>query len=111
MGHANQSIHVDVSRIESAETRRAIRMLLQQLEDVIAHQQTQIEALVELITEKHVASLSEFRRAVQQITDRSNQRSERIHSQISAVLHTPPPVPREASAEEPEEETRQVYRL
>jgi hypothetical protein len=114
MPQTNHPLSVDLTRIDNAEVRRALRQVMQQVHDTLAQQQVQIEALLELITEKNVASLSEFRRAVQQITARSTERIERIHqelSQFSTPSH-PPPAEREKRRHDPDEdEVRQVYRL
>lgn len=108
----NQTISVDLSRIDNAEVRRAVRQLVVQLQETILHQQIQIEALLELVTEKHVASLSEFRRAVQQLTDRRTERLGRIHSEVAQVPSTPPvQIPLRSQEEVEEDRPGKVYRL
>ena len=107
----SKPLSVDLSRIENAEVRRAIRQLVQQLQETILHQQIQIEALLELITERNVASLSEFRRAVNQVTARASERTGRIHEHVSQAV-SPASLQANAREAEPvEEPTRRVYKL
>lgn len=105
------TISVDLSRIDNAEVRRAMRQLVMQLQETIALQQAQIEALLELITEKHVASLSEFRRAMQQLIDRKTERLGRIHSEVAHAASTPPVQNPLRNVDEPEENGHKIYRL
>lgn len=107
-------LNVDLTRIENAEVRRAVRQLVQQLQETIARQQVEIEALLELMLEKHIASLSEFRRQVQRVSQHATERNERVHSQAVQTVTPQPPAnlqvnPREADVQE--EQGRQVYRL
>lgn len=106
-------LNVDLTRIENAEVRRAVRQLVQQLQETIARQQIEIEALLELMLEKHVASLSEFRRQVQRVQQHSSERNERVHSQVVQTVTPQPPANLQVTAREVEapEEGRQVYRL
>ncbi len=104
------TLNVDLSRIESPEIRRAIRQLIQQLQEIISQQQIQIEALVEMTVDKHVWSQSEYRRYVQKIAQTATGRTEHPH--------TPPVREQAASVEATPREMditddtgRQVYRL
>jgi len=108
------SLTVDLTRIDNAEVRRALRQLLQQAQEQLNHQQIQIEALMELIAEKHVASVSEIRRAVQRVATHS-ERAGRIHAQITQAVREGSGNllvnPREAESPDQDVETRQIYRL
>ncbi len=73
------TLNVDLTRIENAEVRRAIRQLVQQLQEVITQQQIQIEALVEMTVEKHVWSMSEYRRYVLKLSQNAAARPEHPH--------------------------------
>lgn len=110
---ATHQLNVDLTRIENAEVRRAMRQLVQQMQETIAQQQMQIEALLELILEKHVASLSEFKRHMQRIAQQPGGHSDRLHGPIVPPVreqHTSLQVtPREV--EPSDEDGRQVYRL
>lgn len=112
MAHVtSQPINVDLTRIENAEVRRAMRQLVQQMQETIAQQQLHIEALIELILEKHIASSSEYKRQLQRIAQHPGGHGDRVHTQvIPPVQHAPnlEAAPREIDTPE---EGRHVYRL
>ena len=107
------TLNVDLTRIENPEIRRAIRHLIQQLQEIISQQQVQIEALVEMTVDKHVWSQSEYRRYVQKISQSATGRPERPHTVPV------PPVRDQASdlqanpreTDVPDDQSHQVYRL
>lgn len=107
------SLNVDLTRIENAEVRRAIRQLIQQMQEIITQQQVEIEALLELMLDKNISSVGEFRRHVQRIAQRASERNERVHSQVAQAMrernHSLEATPREVESDE--QEGRQVYRL
>ena len=105
------AINVDLTRIENAEVRRAVRQLTQQVQEIISQQQIEIEALLQLMLDKNVSSISEFRRHVQRMAQRASERNDRVHSQIAQTMRDNglQATPREVAPEEPE--SRQVYRL
>ena len=74
------TLNVDLTRIENAEVRRAVRQLIQQLQEIISQQQVEIEALLEMMLDKNLSSISEFRRHVQRIAQRSK-RAKRTRAQ------------------------------
>jgi len=85
MPHGGSLPNVDVSTISDPDVRRAFRMVVQQNQQLTArmHQQQQeIEAVVQLILEKHVASVSEFKRHMLKLQS-GDARSERLHSMIT----------------------------
>lgn len=106
------TLNVDLSRIENPEVRRAIRHLIQQLQEIISQQQVQIEALVEMTVDKHVWSQSEYRRYVQKIMQSAAGRADRPHVPIppardqAAALQVNP-----KESDISEDTGRQVYRL
>ncbi len=107
------TLNVDLTRIENAEVRRAVRQLIQQLQEIVTQQQVQIEALIELAVDKHVGSMSEYRRYVQKIAQNATGRNERIHAQIAQTMRDNT-VGLQATPQEmdiPEEQGRQIYRL
>lgn len=105
------ALNVDLTRIENAEVRRAVRQLIQQMQEIISQQQIEIEALLQVMLDKNVSSISEFRRHVQRIAQRVNERTDRTHGQAVQAIRDkgqmqPTPV------EPPEDpEARHVYRL
>lgn len=110
------SLNVDLTRIENAETRRALRQIVQQTQESIDLQQVEIEALLELMLEKHLAGLSEFKRIVQRIQQHASERHDRMHSALTGPGTgrdgAAAPVPKPASPSMDDEESgRQVYRL
>src|SRR5437762_14101190 len=78
---------VDLSRIDDPETRRAIRAVHQQLTETISRQQMEIEALVEVLMEKHMTSIGEFRRHMMRVSQK-DARGSRLHDQLMAP-HAP----------------------
>ena len=85
---------LDLSRIDDPETRRAIRAVHQQLTDTISRQQMEIEALVEVLIEKHMTSIGEFRRHMMRVSQK-DARGMRLHDQLMA------PSPSHAPAAKP----------
>lgn len=111
MSHgAKPALNVDVTRIESAETRRTLRAMTQQLHEIIGQQQTEIEALLQMITDKHIGSMGEFKRYVQRIAEHNSQRAERVHTQLTHAMKEQGPEKIMEVESDPEPE-RQVYRL
>jgi hypothetical protein len=83
--HGSSLPNVDVSAISDPDIRRAFRMMVQQNQQLTArmHQQQQeIEAMLQLILEKHVASVSEFKRHMLKLQS-GDARSERLHTMIT----------------------------
>ena len=114
---------VDVSSITDPDVRRAFRSLLQasQLMSArIQQQQQEIEALLQMMVEKHIGSIGEFKRHMIKLQN-ADPRSERLHGQIAgspapaAPAHTttPPqqPVPRRAEIAQPEMDSHRRYTL
>jgi TolA-binding protein len=78
---------VDVTLIEDPNVRRAVRavvQLSQGMELRIRQQQQEIEALLQMMTEKHVGSVGEFKRHLLRL-QQGDARGERIHGQIAAA--------------------------
>jgi hypothetical protein len=55
---------LDLAQIDDPQLRRAMRQLQQQLAATVAHQQAEIDALLEVLLEKHVTSMGEFKRVL-----------------------------------------------
>jgi hypothetical protein len=87
---------IDVSAITDPDVRRAVRSMVQLQQTTMAqvHQQQQeIEALLQMLVEKHVGSIGEFKRHMIKMQS-ADPRSERLHGQIASV----PPVHASGSA-------------
>ena len=84
-----QAPALDLSRVDDPETRRAIRAVHQSMADTMARQQMEIEALVEVLMEKHLTSIGEFRRHMQKLSQK-DARGTRLHDQLTASpAHAP----------------------
>jgi TolA-binding protein len=78
---------VDLGTIGDPDVRRVIRQVValnQQLHAQIKQQQTEIEALLQMMVEKHIGSLGEFKRHLLKL-QQGGARTERIHEQITGV--------------------------
>ena len=89
--HTGQS-NLDLTRIDDPETRRAIRAVHQQLTETISRQQMEIEALVEVLMEKHMTSIGEFRRHMMRVSQK-DARGTRLHDQLMAPAPSHAPAP------------------
>jgi hypothetical protein len=58
---------LDLTRIDDPEVRRAMRALCQHVTGELQRQQLEIETLLELMIDKHVTSLGEFKVHLQRI--------------------------------------------
>jgi hypothetical protein len=119
---SNASLNVDLTRVTDPEVRKAFRNLVQQVQQALDTQQIEIEAMLEMMVDKHVGSLSEFKRNVQKIQQRTTERAERVHLQLSQTLREqnrpkPVPAPAPAPASQAQDDSddpepgRHVYRL
>jgi hypothetical protein len=78
---------VDISTITDPDIRRVVRQVVQlnqQLSSQIRQQQNEIEALLQMMIEKHVGSLGEFKRHMLKL-QQGGARTERIHEQIASA--------------------------
>ena len=85
---ASQS-QVDVSTIPDPDIRRAFRAVVQinqQLGIRVHQQQQEIEALLQMMVEKHVGSVGEFKRHMLRLQT-ADARSERLHGQVAEAAH------------------------
>ena len=88
MPHSGSLPNVDVSTISDPDVRRAFRMVVQQNQQLTArmHQQQQeIEALLQMMLEKHVGSLGEFKRLMLRL-QAGDARGERIHGMLTGAM-------------------------
>ena len=71
-----------IANVPDPDVRRALRALYQDLQQTIQHHQMEIQALLEMMLEKHVGSIGEYKRHLTRLQQGGVPRSERIQSQI-----------------------------
>lgn len=77
---------LDLRLIDDPGVRQALRSFHQQVMDALKQQQMEVDALLDLLMEKNVTSLGEFKRQLMKLQQNA-QRSERIHSVLTATTH------------------------
>jgi hypothetical protein len=78
---------VDVSSITDPDIRRALRAVVQvnqHLSAQVHQQQQEIESLLQMLVEKHIGSVGEFKRHMLKMQS-ADPRSERLHGQIAGA--------------------------
>jgi hypothetical protein len=78
-----------LSSIPDPDMRRAIRTVYHDLHATIEKQQVEIQALLEVVLEKHVTSIGEYKRHLARVQQGGTARTERISSQIGAPVAPP----------------------
>jgi hypothetical protein len=104
MPHSHSLPNLDVSTISDPDVRRAFRMVVQQNQQLTArmHQQQQeIEALLQMMLEKHVGSVGEFKRHMLKL-QAGDARGERLHGMITGTAAVAAPVTAPTRRPEPE---------
>jgi len=94
---------VDVSTISDPDVRRVIRQVVvlnQTLSAQIKQQQNEIESLLQMMIEKHVGSLGEFKRHMLKL-QQGGAKTERLHEQIAGVTQVGADNPRAAGVSQP----------
>jgi hypothetical protein len=86
----------DFSSIHDPEMRRGLRAFHQHFSDIINRQQMEIDAIMELMLEKHVGSLGELKRQLIKV-QQNPARHARIHEQLEAATHPAAAQPRGVS--------------
>ena len=77
----------EITAIHDPDVRRALRAMYNELHTTIEHHQIEIQALLELMLEKHVGSIGEYKRHLTRLQQGGVGRSERIQGQISAATN------------------------
>ena len=77
----------EITAIHDPDVRRALRAMYNELHTTIEHHQIEIQALLELMLEKHVGSIGEYKRHLTRLQQGGVGRSERIQGQISAAAN------------------------
>lgn len=95
---APQPFGIDVSLVEPAETRRSLRTALQQIELRFQEQQNEIEALIDMLCDRHAISVGEFKVYLRR-TQQRDEKAARLHASLAQAAHlTPPQAPPAAPA-------------
>ena len=76
---------LDLSTVNDPDVRRALRKVYQELCDTMQRQDLEIQALLEMMLEKHIGSLGEYKRHLLK-PQQGGARSARIQGQISSTL-------------------------
>jgi len=79
---------VDLTRVDDPETRRAIRAVFQHMNDTMTRQQMEIEALIEVLIEKHLTSIGEIKRHMMRLHQK-DARGMRLHDQLMMQVTAP----------------------
>ena len=79
----------EIQEVHDPEVRRALRAMYHELAGSVQRHQVEIEAMLALILEKRVASMSEYRLHLSRLQQGLSQRGERIHEQLTSGLRPP----------------------
>jgi hypothetical protein len=79
---------IDLNLVQDPDVRRTLRALQQQMAEKLTEQQYQIDAMLEMMLEKHIGSIGEFKRHLLRVQQK-DARSERLHDTIVAAAHAP----------------------
>lgn len=82
----------DLSQIDDPNVRRALKTLHTQTTAMLQRQQLEIDALLEMMLEKHIGSLGEFRRYLVRL-QQDQTRSQRIRSAVATAAQPGPAAP------------------
>lgn len=87
---------VDVSTIMDPDVRRVLRKIQEEYMTQLSQQRAELDAILEVLLEKHVTSVGELRRQVMKIQQQQQQqgsRSGRLHDALWGSGGTPPTGP------------------
>jgi hypothetical protein len=85
-------IESQIALIADPAARRAMRALQQEVVSTLSKQQTEIDALLEMMMEKHVGSLGEFKRHLVRL-QQNHSRGDRIHDILNSASAAMTPHP------------------
>ena len=105
----------DLSHIQDPDVRRALRVMNQQVTEALNRHQMEIEALVEVLLERHLTSIGEFKRASNElrhtldeeirVEEQKEQRSKIESEQNSAIDAATVMTPASPDTHAPDDET------
>lgn len=84
-----------IATVPDPDVRRALRAIYQDLHQTVHNQQIEIQALLEMMLEKHVGSIGEYKRHLTRLQQGGVARSERIQGQIDGAVAPRGMTPRE----------------
>ena len=79
-----------IASVPDPDVRRALRAMYNDLQQTIQHHQMEIQALLEMMLEKHVGSIGEYKRHLTRLQQGGVPRSERIQGQMNSTPGTAP---------------------
>ena len=88
--HSAATGGVDFSSIPDPDVRRALRAMYQELSATVQRQEIEIQAMLELMLEKHIGSIGEYKRHLTRLQQPGTGRSSRIHDQIASTIAARP---------------------
>ena len=88
MPEPTQGDALDLSQIDDHHVRRALKTLHTQVTTTLHRQQLEIDALLEMMLEKHVGSIGEFKRHLVRL-QQDHSRSQRLHAAMASPAHAP----------------------
>jgi len=78
----------EIASVHDPDVRRALRAMYNELHTTIELHQQEIQALLEMMLEKHVGSIGEYKRHLTRLQQGgAGGRSERIHGQIAGATN------------------------
>ena len=82
---------LDLSSVSDPDVRRALRAIYQELQTTVQRQEVEIHAMLEMMLEKHVGSIGEYKRHLMRLQQGGGgARSARIHDQVTSTLGQQP---------------------
>jgi hypothetical protein len=96
----------EIADIRDPDVRRALRAMYHELATTVQRHQLEIEAMLQIILEKHVAHMSEYKLHLSRLQLGQKQRDQRIHDQLSGAAR-----PAASSSAPAAEEPGGRYRL
>ena len=90
----SEAIHsaVDVSVVQDPDARRVLRAIQQEYSTALTHQRAEIDAILDVLLEKHITSVGELRRHVtrqQQNPQPGGGRAGRLHEALWGAQAAP----------------------
>ena len=90
--HSGGGEAFDVSQIDDPNVRRALKTLHTQMSAALQRQQLEIDAMLEMMLEKHVGSVGEFKRQLVRL-QQDHTRSQRLHAAMGMGGQSGTPTP------------------
>ena len=101
----------EIAELRDPDVRRALRAMRNELKDAVERHQLEIEAMVQIMLEKRVMSMSEYRLHLSRLQQGRSARGERIHEELSSLGKQLPAEAEGQAAKMPETDMSGRYRL